>query len=43
MAVAVCEIIGGRGNHVMIAAAIKISDPAVRLADMEFNRDAIQS
>jgi diguanylate cyclase (GGDEF)-like protein len=43
VAVAACEIIGGRGNHVMIAAAVKISDPAIRLADMEFSRDAIQS
>jgi diguanylate cyclase (GGDEF)-like protein len=43
LAVAVGEIIGGRGHHVMIAAAVKISNPAIRLADMEFNRDAIQS
>ena len=43
VAVAAGEIIGGRGNHLMIAAAVKISDPAIRLADMEFTRDAIQS
>ena len=43
VAVAIAEIIGGRGHHVMIAAAVKISDPTIRLADMEFSRDAIQS
>jgi diguanylate cyclase (GGDEF)-like protein len=43
VAVALCEIIGGRGHHVMIAVAVKISNPTVRLADMEFNREAVQS
>jgi diguanylate cyclase (GGDEF)-like protein len=43
VAVAICEIIGGRGHNLMIAAAVKLSDPTVRLADMEFSRDAIQS
>ena len=42
VAVAVCEIIGGRGHHFLIVGAIKLSDPAVRLADMEFNREALQ-
>src|SRR5580693_8698821 len=43
VAVAVCEIIGGRGQNVMITAAVKIANPAIRLADIEFSRDAIQS
>jgi diguanylate cyclase (GGDEF)-like protein len=43
VAAAVGEIIGGRGHHVMIAAAVKISNPAIRLIDMEFSHDAIQS
>ena len=43
LAVAICEVIGGRGNHFMIAAAVKISNPAVRLAEVSFNREAIQS
>ena len=43
LAVAICEVIGGRGNHFMIAAAVKISNPAVRLADVSFSREAIQS
>jgi diguanylate cyclase (GGDEF)-like protein len=43
VAVAACEIIGGRGQNLMIAAAVKISDPAVRMTDVSFNREAIQS
>ncbi len=43
VAAAICDFIGGRGQNVMIATAVKISDPAIRLADMEFNHDAIQS
>jgi len=43
VAVAACQTIGGRGQHVMIAVAVKLSNPAVRLADLEFNHDAIQS
>jgi diguanylate cyclase (GGDEF)-like protein len=43
VAVAACEVIGGRGNHFMIAGAVKISNPLVRLADVSFSREAIQS
>ena len=43
VAVAVCEIIGGRADNIIIAIAIKLSDPTIRLADMELNREAIQS
>jgi diguanylate cyclase (GGDEF)-like protein len=42
-AVAVCEIVGGRGHHTLIAIAVKIADPAVRIADLEFNREALQA
>ncbi len=42
LAVAVCEIAGGRINHLLIAGAIKLSDPNVRLVDLEFNREALQ-
>jgi len=42
LAVAVCEIVGGRINHLLIAGAIKLSDPNVKLADLEFNREALQ-
>jgi diguanylate cyclase (GGDEF)-like protein len=43
VAVAVAEIIGGRGHHVLIAAAVKLSDRTTRLADMEFSREGVQS
>jgi diguanylate cyclase (GGDEF)-like protein len=43
IAAAICEIIGGRGHHVLIATAVKISNPAIRLTDIELSHDAIQS
>lgn len=42
VAVAACEILGGRGHHFLIVGAIKLSDPSARLADLEWNREAIQ-
>ena len=42
-AVAICEIIGGRGNHSLIVGAIKLSDPSIKLAELELNREALQS
>src|SRR5580700_8401859 len=42
VAVAVCEIVGGRMNHLLIVGAIKLSDPSVRLASLELNREALQ-
>jgi diguanylate cyclase (GGDEF)-like protein len=42
LAVAVCEIAGGRVNHLLIWGAMKLSDPNVKLADVEFNREALQ-
>jgi diguanylate cyclase (GGDEF)-like protein len=41
MAVAACEIVGGRGHNAVIAAAVKLSDPAIRLADQELSREAL--
>ena len=41
--VAVCEILGGRGHHGLIVLAIKLSDPSVKLADQELNREALQA
>jgi diguanylate cyclase (GGDEF)-like protein len=43
LAVAVCEIVGGRGHHFLIVGAIKLTDPSVRLADLELNREALQA
>jgi len=42
VAVAACEIVGGRGHHFLIVGAIKLSDPNARIADLEWNREAIQ-
>ena len=41
-AVAICEIIGGRGNHFLIVGAIKLTDPSIKLAELELNREALQ-
>jgi diguanylate cyclase (GGDEF)-like protein len=43
VAVATCEIIGGRGSHFLIVGAIKLSDPSARMADIEWNREALQA
>jgi diguanylate cyclase (GGDEF)-like protein len=42
VAVIVGEIVGGRGHRFLILAAIKLSDPTVRLADQELSREALQ-
>jgi len=42
LAVAVCEIVGGRGHHFLIVGAIKLSDPSTSLAALELNREALQ-
>jgi len=43
LAVAVCEIVGGRGHRFLILGAIKLSDPSVRLADQELSRESLQA
>jgi diguanylate cyclase (GGDEF)-like protein len=43
LAVAICEIVGGRGHHFMIVGAIKLTDPSVRIRDLELNREALQA
>jgi diguanylate cyclase (GGDEF)-like protein len=40
VAVAICEIVAGRGHNSLILAAVKLSDPTVRLVNLEFNREA---
>ena len=42
VAVAACEIVGGRGHQLLIVGAIKLSDPRVRLASLLLNREALQ-
>jgi diguanylate cyclase (GGDEF)-like protein len=41
VAVAACEIVGGRGHQLLIVGAIKLSDPRVRLANLLLNREAL--
>jgi diguanylate cyclase (GGDEF)-like protein len=43
LTVALCEIIGGRGHNAIIAVAVKLSDPTVRLADQELTREALEA
>lgn len=42
VAVAVCYIIGGRLQALMIVGAIKLTDPRARVLSMEWNHDALQ-
>jgi diguanylate cyclase (GGDEF)-like protein len=43
LCVALCEVIGGRGHNLLIAAAIKLTDPSTRLAEQELSREALQA
>jgi diguanylate cyclase (GGDEF)-like protein len=43
IAVAVCELVGGFGHKFLIMGAIKLSDPAVSLAELALNREALQA
>jgi diguanylate cyclase (GGDEF)-like protein len=42
VAVALCEIIGGRGHQLLVIGGIKLTDPTVRFADLQLNREALQ-
>jgi len=42
IAVAICEIAGGRVHNSSIVIAVKLSDPTVRIVDLEFNREALK-
>jgi len=42
VAVAICEIVGGRGHQLLIVAGMKLTDPTVRFAQLELNREALQ-
>ena len=42
VAVAICEIVGGRGHQLLIVGGIKLTDPTVGSADLELNREALQ-
>jgi len=43
LAVALSEIVGWVGHHSLIAGAIKLSDRTARLADLEFNGEALKA
>ncbi len=43
LAVAACEIVGGRGHNLLIAIAVKLSDPKISLVGLEFEREALQA
>jgi diguanylate cyclase (GGDEF)-like protein len=42
LAVAACEILGSRAHHFLILAAVKMSDPSVRILQVDLNREALQ-
>ena len=42
LAVAACEILGSRAHHYLIVAAVKMSDPSVRILQLDLNREAMQ-
>jgi diguanylate cyclase (GGDEF)-like protein len=39
--VAMCEVIGWLGHHFLLVSAVKLSDPAARVALLELNREAL--
>jgi diguanylate cyclase (GGDEF)-like protein len=43
VAVALCEILGWLGHHVLLVSVIKLCDPTARLTDMELNGEALQA
>ncbi len=42
LAVAACEVVGGRGHRFLILGGIKLADPSARLIEQELNREALQ-
>src|ERR1700722_10895315 len=42
LAVAACEVLAGRGQHFLVAGAVKLSDPTVRLRDMDLSWQALE-
>jgi diguanylate cyclase (GGDEF)-like protein len=43
VAVAACEIIGGRTQHFLIVMAVKLTNPKIHVLEMEWDRDALQA
>jgi diguanylate cyclase (GGDEF)-like protein len=42
LAVAACEIVGGRGHQLLIVVGMKLTDPTIRIAALELDREALQ-
>ena len=42
LVVAACEIVGGRAQHFFIVIAVKLTDPKVRIWEMEWDRESLQ-
>jgi diguanylate cyclase (GGDEF)-like protein len=43
LAVTVCELVGGRGHNLLIAFAVKLSDPSAKLVVLELDREALNA
>jgi diguanylate cyclase (GGDEF)-like protein len=43
IAVAICEMIGGRGHGLLIMVAVKLSGPSIRLRDQLLTKEGLQS
>jgi diguanylate cyclase (GGDEF)-like protein len=43
LAVILAEIVGDRGHQALIMVAIKLTDPAVKLAELAWNRESLQA
>src|SRR5271154_964125 len=43
LAVALCEIVGGRGHNFLIVIAVKLSSPVAKIVDQELSREALQA
>jgi diguanylate cyclase (GGDEF)-like protein len=42
VAVTACEVVANRVQHFLVAGAVKLSDPTVRMRDLDFNRQALE-
>src|SRR6266513_3002181 len=43
LSVVACEVTGWLGHHFLLVTAVKLSDPAARVALLELNREALQA
>jgi diguanylate cyclase (GGDEF)-like protein len=43
VAVTACELLAGRAQHFLVAGAVKLSNPKVRMRDIDLNRQALEA